>query len=377
MNSTRRLSLVCLAALWFLSLAGSAVAQVRTVLVSPVPGDPVASGTALRNALAGISSPSSTNRWLVKIEPGTYDIGTTSLPMRPWVNIEGSGIDATTIRGTVDGGPSNNMGTVNGASNTELRLLTISANATGTQTTIGLYNENAAAMRIYRVKFATVGASHVWGMRNFQSAPLIEECEFSVTSSSGEAYGLVYRQSVFLERSSILRSKIAVWGASKNYGVAMFGGQTLTVLRDSRIDVNGGQTTYGVFATGIQGWSGGAAEILFIRDTEISSATSGTGTVSYGVRFEFGAQVGLDVASSKIWAHIAPEAYAASQVGYAAAAMGFLGSSLMGATRTVESIGNVIITTTGLSGGPVSVSGWLGCVGVWDENGVFYANSCP
>ena len=73
-------------------------AQIRTVLVSPVPGDPIASGTALKNALAGISSPSSTNRWLLKIEPGIYQITGNSLLMRPWVDIEGSGIEQTIIR---------------------------------------------------------------------------------------------------------------------------------------------------------------------------------------------------------------------------------------------------------------------------------------
>src|SRR5262245_24259753 len=126
MSSTHRLSLVCLSALLLLCLGGSAAAQIRTELVSPVPGDPVASGTALRNKLAAISSPSSTNRWLLKIEPGTYDIGTTSLPMRSWVDIEGSGIGATTIQGTVDGSGLT-AGTINGASNTELRMLTVSS----------------------------------------------------------------------------------------------------------------------------------------------------------------------------------------------------------------------------------------------------------
>src|SRR6185295_14031707 len=78
--------------------AQAASAQIRTVLVSPVPGDPIASGTALKNALAGISSPSSTNRWLLKIEPGIYQMTGNSLLMRPWVDIEGSGIEQTTIR---------------------------------------------------------------------------------------------------------------------------------------------------------------------------------------------------------------------------------------------------------------------------------------
>src|SRR5262245_12834063 len=119
--SARLVSLVCGLAL--LLGVETAQAQIRTVLVSPVPGDPAASGTALLNALAGISSPSSTNRWLLKIEPGIYDVGTTPLQMRSWVDIEGSGIGVTTIRGTAVA----YNATVHGASNAELRLLTVEA----------------------------------------------------------------------------------------------------------------------------------------------------------------------------------------------------------------------------------------------------------
>jgi len=370
MNSTRRFFPTSI--LVVLILAGSAAAQIRTVLVSPVPGDPVASGTALRNALAGISSPSSTNRWLVKIEPGTFDIGATALPMRAWVDIEGSGIGATTIRGNVNG-IELNTGAINGASNTELRMLTVtnSVGGPGAQNSIALYNNTVSSMRLYRVKFtSTAGTGSAWGMRNFQSAPLIEECEFSVSASGSAAYGLVYFFIVSSgERSSILRSKIAVSGATNNYGVYMTEAQTLTVLRDSRIDVTGGQFTYGLYATGI--WQGN--ESLAIRDTEISSA--GGAQASYGVRFDLGTTVALDIASSKIWGHVAPTTYGISQGGNAP--MGLQGASIVGFTKTIESVSNASIASTGLTGGPVSVSGWVGCMGVWDENGVFYAQSCP
>ena len=375
MNSTRRFSLSGFTCLLFLFLAGSAAAQIRTVLVSPVPGDPVASGTALRNALAGISSPSSTNRWLVKIEPGTYDIGTTSLPMRSWVDIEGSGIDATTIRGTVDG-TSLVAATINGANNTELRLLTVTASRTDDKGAIAMYNENAGVLRVYRVKFLSVSnGGGAWAMRNFQSAPLIEECDFSATTTvSGEANGVVYRQVVTTgEKSSILRSRIAVWGGAKNYGVLMVDGQTLTKLHDSRIDASIGPTTYGINAGISSGWFGGN-DSLSIRNTEISSAANPTGT-SYGVRLDSGSSITLDVASSKIWAHVSSTAYAASQQGNAP--MTFAHSNLLGATKTIESVSSVLIASTALQGGPVDASGWVGCVGVWDENAVFYANSCP
>jgi hypothetical protein len=129
-----------------------ASAQIRTVLVSPVPGNPVASGTALQNALAGISSPSDTNRWLLKIEPGIYDLQAGSLQMRSWVDIEGAGINVTTIRSSET--------TIIGASNAELRMLTVEA--IGNQfinpgpEVIAMLNQNAHP-RVYRVKFKTHG----------------------------------------------------------------------------------------------------------------------------------------------------------------------------------------------------------------------------
>ena len=82
MFRTRILTIVLSVFACILFSSSVASAQIRTVLVSPVPGDPIASGTALRNALANISSPSSTNRWLLKIEPGIYQLQGTALLVR-------------------------------------------------------------------------------------------------------------------------------------------------------------------------------------------------------------------------------------------------------------------------------------------------------
>ncbi len=361
-----------------LCLAGPAAAQIRTVLVSPVPGNPIASGTALRNALAGIPSPSSTDRWLLKIEPGIYDIGSTSLPMRPWVDIEGSGIGVTTIRGTVDGGTLVNA-TINGASNAELRLLTVEATGNSTiNTVIAMYNQNAFP-RLYRVKLVAQAGSSVWGMRNFQSAPLIEECEItaSTNSSTGAAaYGIVFRDYVYTgQRSSILRSKIAVSSAvsnsALNYGLFLIAGQTVTELRDSRIDVTGGGSTYGIYAVSESGWTG--QENLALRNTDLSSA--GGSSASYGVLLDTGSWVAMDVNTSRLWGHISPTTYGIVQ--RAPAPMGLQGSSVTGFTKTIDTAGSISIASTHLQGGPVTALGWLGCMGVWDENGIFYTNSCP
>ncbi len=101
----------------------------RTVLVSPV-GTAQQNGTALLAAMAGITTASATNPWLLNIEPGVYDVGTTSLALQSYVDIEGSGEDTTTITGT---SPASGTyrGTVTAASvaGVELRSLTVTAAA--------------------------------------------------------------------------------------------------------------------------------------------------------------------------------------------------------------------------------------------------------
>lgn len=86
--------------------------------------DPVAAMAALAT-WCGI--PSSTNPCLLKIMPGVYDIGNNSLQMQPYVDIEGSGENVTTISGTptfTSGWPPN-VGVLMGANNAELRFLTV------------------------------------------------------------------------------------------------------------------------------------------------------------------------------------------------------------------------------------------------------------
>jgi hypothetical protein len=98
----------------------------RTVVVSPVggttPADWVQNGTKLRNAIAAIADASSLNRYLVEIEPGTYDIGTTSLVLKPNVHLEGAGIQETVVIGNVS---STTSGAVTAAPFSSLRWLMV------------------------------------------------------------------------------------------------------------------------------------------------------------------------------------------------------------------------------------------------------------
>jgi hypothetical protein len=97
---------------------------VRTMVVSPDPSSATNSGTNLLNAVNGITDASATNPYLVHVEPGVYDLGTGTLSMQPYVDIEGSGQDVTTITSS-----GTDATTVVGTDNAEIRDVTVRATA--------------------------------------------------------------------------------------------------------------------------------------------------------------------------------------------------------------------------------------------------------
>ena len=123
----------------------------RTVVVSPV-GTRLENGTALLAAPAGIVDASASKLYLLKIEPGVYDLGTGELVMKQHVDIEGSGESVITV--TSVGSASTDTGTVVGADNAELHFLTVE-NTGGNTEAIAIRNLSAAP----RLTFVTAIAS--------------------------------------------------------------------------------------------------------------------------------------------------------------------------------------------------------------------------
>ena len=110
------------------------------VIVSPKPGDtPQTNGTALLNNLAGITADAN-NPYLIKLGPGIYDIGTNSLQMKEYVDVEGSGENTTIITGHIG---IDSSGVVQGANNAEIRFLTVQNTGGGTYA-VAIYNDSAS-----------------------------------------------------------------------------------------------------------------------------------------------------------------------------------------------------------------------------------------
>ncbi len=366
MRSRRCRSIHVLCCATFLAGAMPALAQthVRTVLVSPVPGEPLASGQALLAAVAGIPNPGAADPWLVKIEPGIYDLGDDSLTMRRFVDLEGSG--ATIIRGHGRGDIFG--GTVVGASNAELRELTVETDGVSRATAVvGVYLP-AVDTRLHRVRVVSrngVEGTDAIFIRG--GAPKLSEIEV-VAWGSAFASGIVIDESA---SPTVSDSTIEVSGATAtNRGVliqeAIAAGEPL--LRGVRITVAGGQRAYGivgrykfqpppiVVADAILRVSGGKIENVGVTFTKgaglmrvVSCLIDASGTSSYGVRTKVGA-AGITVT----------------------------GSEVSGETGTVAGIGAegiVAVSSTVLKGGPAG-EGTV-CAGVTDESYVFYPDTCP
>ena len=129
----------------------------RTVVVSPVGagGNPQANGAALLSAMDTITGTLS-QRYLVKIEPGIYDIVTATLKMKPYVDIEGSGKLTTVIGG--EGRADFDDGTVLGADHAEIRSLTV-GNYGGDDQAIAINNQGTSGFSITNVVIKPSGGS--------------------------------------------------------------------------------------------------------------------------------------------------------------------------------------------------------------------------
>ncbi len=91
------------------------------IIINADSPDPAVNGTALLNTLAGLTG-TSDNRFVIKLGPGTYDVGTGFVAMKDYVDIEGSGENVTLITGHPDG-PATIIAL--GVSNVEIRFLKV------------------------------------------------------------------------------------------------------------------------------------------------------------------------------------------------------------------------------------------------------------
>lgn len=218
----------------------------KTIVVSPR-STQAASGAALIAALESITTASSTNRFLLKLEPGTYEIGDTQLVMRDFVDIEGSGAHATTILSTRGHATAGYPATAIVAGNfTELRdvnLLNVSAADHGANV-IAISNQSFSLRNVTMTSHCGGDAVGVLGFGS-----VISLFNTSITAGLGiDSYGILLNNNGIV---TIRNSQIAVRDISgEAIGLITYDADMKLTIENSTFDVVGGTVSWGLAING-------------------------------------------------------------------------------------------------------------------------------
>ena len=344
----------------------------RTVIV-PSTGNTISDGAALITALGNLSpTPSSRNRWLVKLEPGFYDVGTSPVVMREFVDIEGSGILQTIIRGSVASSTGLQGGLVEGADRAEIRQLTINCNSNATQTSCQAMSilNTSPRLRQLRIMVNGTGTSLHWGIRVFNGAPTLDDVDVRVTAlGSTDSYGIVYAGD---STANINNSSIVVRDSTDlNTGILLKDRIRYSVIKNSSVTVIGGTSAGAVKYLNVTT----AQNILF--DNVILSAHGATDE-SFGI----GAPGSVSSGSpwAKVWFRSGRIHGATGAISLPLSTVRLANTEVStdaGVTNAVSAL-HVRVGSTWVRGGG-SIVGTLStvCAGVFTDNFTFFPSTCP
>ena len=334
--------------------------------------DPIA---AMSDLLTWCDIPSATNPCLLKIMPGVYDIGSSSLQMQSYVDMEGSGENTTKITGNIDSVVS---GIVLGASNAEIRFLMVENTGTGNYK-ISIFNNNNSP-KITNVTVAASGSDENYGVYNYYSSP-------AMTNVTAAAYGSNENYGVYNYYSSpaMINMTAGASGGINNHGVLNYASSS--VMTNVTATASGGIDSRGI--------TNDASSSPVMMDV---TATASSATVNYGIynntssptmtNLTATASGGItnygvynNTSSPTMTNVTATAASGINNYGVFSLSSGTvrIDQSVIKATTTIYNGAGVTtyVGGTRLDGGAVSNAGTLRCAGMYDETYTFSASACP
>lgn len=217
-------------------------AYAKTIIVSPR-ATQTASGAALIAALEAITTASSTNRFLLKLEPGTYEIGDTQLVMRDFVDIEGSGSNATTILSTrghdMAGYPATAIVAGNFTELRDINLHNVSAGNNGANV-IAMSNQSFS---LRNVTMTSHCGGEAVGLLGFGS--VISLFNTSITAGMGvDGYGMLFNNPgiVTIRNSQIVARDVT----GEAIGLVTYDPGMKLTIENSTFESVGGTVSWGV-----------------------------------------------------------------------------------------------------------------------------------
>lgn len=378
----------------------------RTLVVSPV-GTPLENGAALRQAAGSIAG-SAANPYLLHLEPGVFDLGTTGLVLPAHVDVQGSGTGATSIacacgsaaNTSIDPGAIGAAALRQGA-NTEIRSLTVRnsgghANVHGIdvaggpgdafslsdvvvevqgagQKGVGIWVRDTTDVRLHDVE---ASASGTGPSTSYYGIELISVASARLDDVIARAQGVVAStyglMAMTVPDLTLEGGRYEAKDASQNYAIRLHASDA--EIKDVTADATGGGDGYH------------AAYFLNSDFLVLGSIFEAIGEEGYGItlaRTQAGASTGR-VESSVVTTD------STVCCGYGITASSLTGSAfiLVGGTeitadgptvRAVGAVANVQVGGTRLAGDPAqgSAGGVVTCAGVWDELQAFFASTCP
>ncbi len=186
--------------------------------------DATSSGTALLNAVAAIptsgnDAPSSANPWLIRVGPGHYNVGSTSVSLPQHVNLEGSGMNATYLDGAA-------VSLLVCTGNNEVRFLSVTNTAPGSTGSFAVVIQ--APTNLTQVNaLALGGTAFNEGIEDTSASGTSILTDVVATGDGGStaAFGLDDEGTYVVVRGG----NYTAFGGSSNYGIYAYTG-TVTVF---------------------------------------------------------------------------------------------------------------------------------------------------
>lgn len=250
----------------------SLVSLSRTIIVSPV-ATATQNGTALLAAMTTISSasPSVTNPWLLKLEPGQYDLGSSALTLLPYVDLEGSGEGTTLISSTV-GASGLNTATLVLASHSQARFLSVANSGTHNYQLAIFTPASAPNASVVQLTATASGGSFTnAGLYNLSSGITLQNSTLTGSGGAASTAGLLNDGTAIVNNSTLTGL-----GAGSSINAGILNGGTSSV-QNSTLTASGGSLTGGFVNSG-----GGSSATIH------NSTLTGTGGTSINAGFLVG-----------------------------------------------------------------------------------------
>ncbi len=219
----RKQAISAIMALIILVLIGNspvlAKGKIRNVAtVAPRGGNYMDPAVAMADLAKWCRAPSATNPCLLKIMPGSYDVGSSSVIMHEYVDIEGSGENVTTIIGDLGTTGFPRQGVLVGASNAEIRFLSVVNNVSSASDAVGISYEFTYPKMLHVSATASGGSSTNVGVyiNGGLGAPITLKNVTAKASGGTRSYGIEY---IDCRPTLINVIASASGGSVENYGV--------------------------------------------------------------------------------------------------------------------------------------------------------------